>query len=251
MTLEAQAISLPPPEPVDIATSSLLLDFDGTLVALADVPDEVVVPAALLDLLARLSERMEGRVAIISGRSLAQLDALLGPVAQSIALSGSHGCEHRWSGVDAAPVRPRALDAIAERFRAFAAPHPEMAVEEKSFGVALHYRRVPALAEAAEALARMLAEETGLAYQPGRALAEIRVPGSDKGVAVARLMQRAPMSGTRPIMIGDDETDESAFIAALDLGGVAIAVGERPSANARHHLPDPEAVCAWLWEMAA
>lgn len=251
MTMEAQATILPPPEPLDIAASSLLLDFDGTLVPLADAPDAVIVPPALPDLLGRLSARMEGRVAIISGRSIAQLDALLGPVAHDLALSGSHGCEHRWNGVDAHPIRPRELADIAERFRSFAAPHPEMLVEEKSFGVALHYARAPMLADASNALARALAEEAGLAYQPGRAVAEIRVPGSDKGVAVLRLMRRAPMAGTVPVVIGDDETDEAAFAAALDLGGMAIAVGERPSRHARNHLADPGAVCDWLREIAA
>lgn len=251
MTMEAQVLRLPPPEPLDINTVSLLLDFDGTLVPLADAPDEVIVDPDLPDLLDRLAERAGGRVAVVSGRSIAQLDALLGPVTQRLALSGSHGCEHRWNGVDAHPVRPVALDDIADEMRAFAQSRPGMLVEVKSFGVALHYRRAPDQAEAANSLATMLAGEAGLTFQPGRAVAEIRVPGSDKGVAVSRLASRSPLAGTAPVFLGDDETDEAAFAATLRLGGVPIAVGPRPSTHARFHLPDPAAVRAWLTDLAA
>ncbi|MET0238863.1 MAG: trehalose-phosphatase [Sphingobium sp.] len=251
MTMEAQAMSLPSPEPLDIAVSSLLLDFDGTLVPIADAPDAVQVDDALIDLLERLAERLDGRIAIISGRSIAQLDALLGPMARTMALSGSHGCEHRWNGVDARPARPRELDEITARLQAFAASHPGMLVEIKSFGVALHYRLSPEHGDEAVALVRGLAEEAGLAFQPGQQVAEVRVPGSDKGVAVTRLMQREPMLGSRPIFLGDDETDEVGFAAAVRLGGTAVAVGDRASLNARYHLSDPAAVRSWLEEVAA
>lgn len=249
MTMQAQTVRLSPPGAVDIASSSLLLDFDGTLVPLAESPDEVVVEADLLDLLARLAERMDGRLAIVSGRSIEQLDRLLGPVGQTLALSGSHGCEHRWNGVDARPIRPLALERVAAELRAFAEAWPGTLLEVKSFGIALHFRRAPEAEAEAVALARTLAEEEGLAYQPGRSVAEIRVAGSDKGVAVARLMQRAPMAGTVPIMLGDDDTDEAAFAEAVRLGGMGVAVGPRPSTNATHALPDPDAVCAWLGEL--
>jgi trehalose 6-phosphate phosphatase len=251
MTMEAQATSLPPPEPVDVSTTSLLLDFDGTLVPIEDDPHSVVVDDALLALLGRLHGCFAGRIAIVSGRSIAQLDALLGPIAGKLALSGSHGTEHRWNGVSAQPVRPVALDDIAARFGAFAQAHPGTLVEDKSFGVALHYRRAPEQAAAVNALAALLAAEHGLIFQPGAMLAEIRMAGSDKGIAVARLMQRTPMAGTMPIFLGDDDTDEHAFCAVTALGGVAVAVGPRPSVHARFALRDPGAVRLWLREIAA
>ncbi|HEX7858398.1 MAG TPA: trehalose-phosphatase [Sphingobium sp.] len=251
MTMEAQAKNLPPPEPVDIASSSLLLDFDGTLIPIADTPDAVVVDRALLDLLARLADTFEGRVAIISGRSIAQLDALLGPVARLIALSGSHGCEHRWNGVDCHPVRPPELNRVAEQFQLFIKDRPEMLVEIKSYGVALHFRRAPQQEKAVHALASAMAETTGLAFQPGQMVAEIRVPGSDKGVAVTRLMDRAPMKGTTPVYLGDDDTDEAGLAATAAMGGIPVAVGPRPSASALWRLADPQAVRNWLEGLAA
>lgn len=250
MTMEAQVISLPPPEPVDIASSSLLLDFDGTLVAIAETPDAVAVDPGLLSLLDRLAERFAGRVAIISGRSIAQLDSLLGPVASRLALSGSHGCEHRWNGVDAHPARPPALNAVAEQFQLFIKDKAEMLVEIKSYGVALHYRRAPDEEAKVQALARSLAEATGLAFQPGKMVAEVRMPGADKGVAVNRLMTRAPMTGTIPVFLGDDDTDEAALAAAARLGGIPIAVGSRPSASALYGLAGPAAVREWLEGLA-
>lgn len=251
MTMEARLNSLPPPGPVDVATSSLLLDFDGTLVPIAETPNRVVVDAALLELLGRLADRFMGRIAIISGRSLAQLDHLLGPVARRIALSGSHGCEDRWNGVDARPVRPPELNIVADQFQQFVKGRPEMLVEIKSYGVALHYRRAPDAALAVNTLARALAEATGMAFQPGQMVAEIRLPGSDKGVAVNRLMNRAPMLGATPIFLGDDETDEVGMAATAALGGMAVAVGPRPTRAGQYHLKDPAAVGQWLGELAA
>ena len=246
MTMEAQVVHLPPPVPVTIASSSLLLDFDGTLVPIAETPDAVRVDRALLDLLARLAEAFDSRVAIISGRSIAQLDDLLGPVTRLLALSGSHGCEHRWNGVDAHPVRPPELNVVAEQFQLFIKDRPEMLVEIKSYGVALHYRRAPQEERTVNMMASAMAESTGLTFQPGQMVAEIRVPGSDKGVAVGRMMDHAPMAGTRPVYLGDDATDEPALAAAEAMGGMGIAVGPRPSGAARYRLEDPSAVREWL-----
>ncbi|HEX7872972.1 MAG TPA: trehalose-phosphatase [Sphingobium sp.] len=251
MTMEAQVTSLPPPEPVTIASSSLLLDFDGTLVPIAETPDAVTVDRGLVDLLARLSTAFEGRVAIVSGRSIAQLDLLLGPVARRMALSGSHGCEYRWNGVDARPVRPPELNIVAEQFQLFIKDRPDMLVEIKSYGVALHYRRAPQEERTVTMMASAMAEATGLAFQPGQMVAEIRVPGSDKGVAVTRLMGCAPMLGTVPVYLGDDATDEVALAATAALGGMAITVGQRPTLSAHYRLACPAAVRDWLEELVA
>lgn len=197
-------------------------------------------------LLARLADRLEGRLAIVSGRSIAQLDAILGPVADQIALSGSHGSEHRWRGVAAHPIRPRALDEAHDRFRDFADAHAGVLVENKSFGVALHYRMAPTVSAEAEALAAALAEQFELHLQPGKMMAELRLPGGDKGKAVHTLMARAPMAGTTPWFVGDDATDEVGFVAVRALGGAGILVGNRTPTAALYALPNPAAVRRWL-----
>jgi trehalose 6-phosphate phosphatase len=227
---------------------SLLLDFDGTLVDLADRPDAVTADAKLRDLLVRLHARLDGRLAVVSGRSIAQLDAMLGPVADLVALSGSHGCEYRVQGVSSAPPRLPELDRAAEALRPYAARAPGMLVEEKSYGVALHYRMCPPAGPDAEAFARRVAGELGLAIQTGKMMIELRMPGGDKGDAVRRLMAAAPMQGGRPIFVGDDVTDEHGFESATALGGTGILVGEPRRTAASYFLSDPDAVHAWLEE---
>ncbi|WP_231478209.1 trehalose-phosphatase [Sphingomonas sp. UNC305MFCol5.2] len=234
-----------------LANASLFLDFDGTLVDLADRPDDVVADAELRALLARLNLRLGGRVAVISGRSIAQLDAILGPVAQEIALSGSHGCEHRWQGISAQPHRPPTLDQAAERMRAFADRFAGALVEEKSYGVALHYRLCPEAEKEAVELAWHVARDLGLELQEGKMMIELRVAGGDKGVAVRRMMRLAPMKGTMPVFIGDDRTDENGFEAVTELGGAGIFVGKPGETGAHYLLESPAAVRAWLEQMSA
>lgn len=242
---------LPPPPTELLSGASLFIDFDGTLVDLTDRPDEVVADEPLRRLLARLAERNRGGLAIISGRSIAQLDAMLGPIARDIALAGSHGSEYRDGGITAQPARPPALDKAAEHFQDFASRHPGVLVEIKSFGAALHYRQAPDAEAQAHALAANVGAVLGLALQPGNMMIELRVAGSDKGVAIRRLMEAPPMAGTRPVFIGDDLTDEPGFVAAQEMGGTGVLVGLRRGTQARYGLPDTAAVRGWLEEALA
>lgn len=239
----------PPLEP--LRRTSLFLDLDGTLLDLVDDPAAVVADTDLRALLARLAERLDGRLAIVSGRSVAQIDVILGPIAQHLAISGSHGSEHRWRTVSAHPVRPHELDEALIRFRAFADARPGLIVEDKSFGVALHYRRSPGVEPHVTALALALAAELDLKFQPGKMMAELRLPGGDKGSAVRTLMGRPPMEGTRPFFLGDDETDEAGFLATQELGGAGVMIGRRSATAAHYTLADPAAVRDWLTRLLA
>jgi len=235
---------LPPPPPVPAADAHLFLDFDGTLVPIAERPDGVVVDDDLHDLLASLAAAMPGRVAVLSGRSVQQLDALLGPVASALDLGGSHGAEFRAAGgaVEAA-APPAAMAAVAAAAAAFAARHPGTMAELKTMGAAIHYRAGPEHEAAAHALAERLAADNGLVVQHGKMVAEVRAPGS-KGAALATLLARA--GGGTPVMLGDDVTDEDAFQAAAALGGVGVLVGPPRATAAAARLDDPAAVRAWL-----
>ncbi len=223
-----------------------MLDLDGTLLELLDRPEQVVADAGLRDLLRALDKRLGGRVAVISGRSIAQIDAILGDVALDLAVAGSHGLEERWQGEVVRPDRPEALDIATERLRSLVESRPGVLLEEKALGVALHYRMDPSAEVSARALARALSEEFDLHLQPGKMMVELHVGGGDKGTAVARLMTRTPFAGTIPVFIGDDLTDEPAFAAARHLGGHGILIGSiRPTA-AEHALASPAALRAWL-----
>lgn len=231
--------------------ASLFLDLDGTLFDLVDNPDDVVADDLLRGLLLAVADRLDGRMAIVTGRSLAQVDAILGPVARQLAVSGSHGCEHRWDGVEAHPVRPGSLDAVSHAMANFAGVRPGVTVEHKSYGIALHYRAAPRHGQAAAQLARDLARTHDLAFQDGKMMAEVRLAGGDKGTAVERLLSRAPMADRRGVFVGDDLTDEPAFEAVRRAGGDAVIVGDRRPTAANHALSDPAAVRAWLGEFVA
>lgn len=240
----------PPPPPGGLLRgASLFLDFDGTLVDLAPTPDGVIVGEHLRDLLATLSDRLGGRIAILSGRSVAEIAAFLHPVA--IAIGGSHGLElRRIDGGHDAPDRPDGLDGVIDRMKAFAADWPGVLVEEKPLGAALHYRGAPEAEAACRRLAHEAAELTGLALQPGKMVFELKPEGGDKGRALGLFMADPLFQGTRPIFLGDDLTDEPGFAAAAAAGGAGILIGEPRETAATWRLDGVEAVLAWLADEA-
>lgn len=231
----ASAVPVP-----DSASVTLLLDFDGTLVELADAPDAVEVSRKLVALVESLSQSLGPRLALVSGRDVATLETWFGGTGAM--LVGNHGAE--LAGADL--PRPPALASVLPRMRQLEARHPGVLVEEKRFGAALHYRRAPAAEAACRALAEALAAEHGLQLQHGKSVVELRAVERDKGWAVHSLMARPEMSGTRPVFIGDDLTDETAFAAAEELGGYGILVGKPRQSAARYRLNDVTQVRSWL-----
>ena len=231
---------------------SLFLDFDGTLVDIAERPDAVVVAPSLGRLVTALAERLDGRVAMVSGRSAGAILSYLGIEGPTpFAIAGSHGLELRWTdGRAEAPVRPEGLDEALAAFEALAEAHPGVMVEEKPFGAALHYRQAPEAGPACDALAEEVAAETGFAIQHGKMVVELRALGADKGDAVRRFMAEPPMAGTQPIFVGDDLTDEAGFRAAEELGGWGILVGGPRATAARYRLAGVDAVHEWLGGVA-
>ncbi|SOB80859.1 trehalose 6-phosphatase [Sphingomonas guangdongensis] len=242
----AELLDLRPPPALD-GDESLFLDFDGTLVELAGAPDAIVVDDALRDLLIRLGERLDGRVAIVSGRSVEQLDAFLGDALAGVAVVGSHGAETRAAGgALVVPDRPDALAAAERALVDHFADRGGVVIERKSLGVAVHYRHQPeAEAEANDLVARY-AGRAGLVAQPGKMMAELRLGGADKGSAIAALLQQPPFAAGRPVFLGDDVTDEDGFRAVAAAGGAGVLVGEARATAATHRLDGVAAVRRWL-----
>jgi trehalose 6-phosphate phosphatase len=235
---------LPPPPPALLDGASLFLDFDGTLVDFVVDPAAAAVDQRLLALLRNLWHSLDGRLAILSGRSLDDLMARLD--LDGVAMAGSHGLERLSPYGDQfrAPIPP-ILAVATEAARAFAVTH-DLLLEAKTAGVALHYRDAAHAEEAVDAFARTLAADTGLVLQLGKCVRELRVPGADKGDAVRAFMAEPPFTLGRPVMVGDDLTDEHAFEAAVALGGSAILVGDSRPTAAQFRLPTVDSTLDWL-----
>ena len=228
---------------------ALFLDLDGVLAPMAPTPDAVHADPRRTAVLTRLDRALEGRLAIVSGRTLGEIDRIAGRASPSAA--GVHGLERRRrdGAVDRAPASPGVAQALAA-FREFAADRPGVLVEDKVISTGLHYRQSPGSAAEALALARGLAETTGLQLQPGHMVLELRTPGADKGGAVSAFMAEPPFAGAFPVMLGDDLTDEAGFRAAEALGGFGVLVGSYRSTAARYGLRDVAEVMDWLEAVA-
>jgi len=241
--------ALPNPSPELLNGAALFLDFDGTLTELAETPDAIQVAPHLPQLLERLRSRLGGRLAIVSGRSIADLERYV--EIAGIPFSGSHGLELRLGDGTLVPLHaPRGLDDVRDRVRRFAGERAGLLVEDKPAGVALHFRRAPEAAPAVAEFMEQLARESELVVQRGSMVVELRPPGADKGDAVRALMREEPFVGARPVFVGDDLTDEHAFAAVTEMGGAGVLVGPLRETAALYRLPSVAGVAEWLTECA-
>lgn len=245
MAFEELTVGLPAPKPLRLEQTALFLDLDGTLAPIAARPQDVRPDPRRTSLLERLSRELDGRLAVVSGRTLADVDRILeGRVRAVAAVHGLVLREPDGSVSEAAP-HP-ALGEAVQRLREFAAVDSGLIVEEKGLSVALHYRLAKAHGPASRRLALKLAARTGLTLQHGDMVEELRTPGPTKGDSVADFLRRPPFAGARPVFMGDDITDEHGFQAVRDMGGVGVLVGPPRSTAARFRLMGVDEALAWL-----
>jgi trehalose 6-phosphate phosphatase len=243
MVIQARRLSRPPPLSLDEV--SLFLDLDGTLAPIELRPEAVGPVVERSNLLRELGRRLDGRLAVVSGRSLDSIDAILDGVVAAAA--GVHGLERRLPGGGLVRARPHAkLGEARAALEVFAKTTPGVLVEDKALAVTVHYRQAPQARFDALALAERLALELGLRLQTGDMVAELKTPGADKGDAVTAFMAEAPFKGARPVFVGDDVTDEDGFAAARQLGGFGVLVGPARETAARYRLNDVPDVLDWL-----
>jgi trehalose 6-phosphate phosphatase len=202
--------------------AALFLDFDGTLVEIAPRPEAVTVPPSLPPLLERLSRRLDGALAVVSGRPVAQLDLHL-PV--PIAKVGDHGAALRAGsgGPVSAPQLPVPPQTWRDQAEAVAAAFPGALVEHKTHGLVIHYRLAPEASEAAHRLLTTLVEgDEAFTLMPARMAWEVKPRAVSKGTAVATLLAQPPFAGRLPVFVGDDVTDEAGMAAAEAAGGIGL-----------------------------
>lgn len=221
----------------------MFFDVDGTLIDIAPTPNSVAVPSSLSDDLVKLERLTGGALALITGRGIDFVDQLFAP--HRFAIAGLHGAERRES--DSEIVRPPddpAFPAIKAALQQWAAPFTGVGFEDKGAAVALHYRQAPLAADTVAHLMDKALALAGPAYglQLGKMVIELK-PRADKGEAITRFMQGKAFKGRRPIVFGDDATDESMFEAVNKLGGLSVKVGDDAcSTKATSRLISPQSV---------
>jgi len=244
-----------PTPPLLDAACALFLDVDGTLIDFADDPEAVVLLPEVREAIGRISDRLSGAVALVSGRPLAQLDRLFAPL--HLPAAGLHGHQVRGFGEQAGAAAAEGddtsqwLHGVHQQAMRFAHGHPGVLVEDKGRSLALHWRAAPHAAQDVRAFAEQhVGGHPGYRLQPGDHVVEFVPEGSDKGRAVHQLMQQAPFRGRVPVFVGDDLTDEFGFNAANTLHGWSVLVGEREPSAALFALPHVRDVHAWLRQNA-
>ncbi|KAB8046489.1 trehalose-phosphatase [Janthinobacterium rivuli] len=226
------------------ACSAVFLDFDGTLVDLAPTPDGVRLEPGVVEALALLAERHGGALALISGRPVAQIDAMLAPLRLPVA--GVHGVERRGADGTFSVAATPDVSPVLTRAQALAAVHPGLLVEQKRGAVALHYRLAPQLEQLClQEMTAAVQACPGVLLLHGKMVLEAKPAATDKGGAIAAFMQEAPFAGRRPVFAGDDTTDEAGFAFVQQAGGQGVKVGNGPSAAALR-LASPGALRAAL-----
>lgn len=237
--------ALPPPPPLDPSTAAVFADLDGTLAPIVATPAAVGPDARRNAVMRALYRRLGGRLAIVTGRTLGDVDRILDGAVTPVA--AVHGLVRRRADGRLEPPTPvgRLPEALAALAALARADH-RLFVEDKGVSAALHYRAAPEAAEACRELGARLAGALGLRLQEGDHVVELRAQGPDKGEAVRLFMAEPPFAGAVPVFLGDDLTDEAGFRAARELGGRAIIVGSRRPTAAQYALPDVEGTLGWL-----
>lgn len=216
---------------------AVLLDIDGTLLDLAPTPREVWVPPGLAKTLHRLLERTNGALALVSGRSLNDIDLIFAP--DQFPAVGGHGAEMRIRGdSEAIGIHAPPMDKeLKRRLAAIAKLSPGILLEDKGYSLALHYRLAPHAEKAiyeAVSLIRADLPNAPIEVLSGKCVCEIKHAGFTKATGVRELMTHEPFKGRRPFFIGDDVTDESVFGIMPDMDGLAFSVGRRAKGVAGH-----------------
>lgn len=226
----------------------LFLDFDGTLVELCDHPGAVFVPADLRATLGALSDCLDGALALVSGRSVADLATRIAPL--QLPLGGVHGLERL--GADGRRLdngnSAQSLEAAKSAVHELVTADPRLFAEDKGSAVAVHYRMAPDRASDVEAWMRQQCQRIGppARLQCGKAVVELVLGEATKADTVSDFLAEPPFRERCPVFVGDDTTDEPALQRVNELGGVAVHVGDRGDTCAPYRLPDVAAVHDWL-----
>lgn len=247
MNLERIAGRLREAETLWVAT-----DYDGTLTPIVQRPENATLGGRARAALRHLRGMTGTRVAVLSGRKLADLKRHLGvPGAYLVGSGGLESLEPGRGRQVHVPRRSRLAPALRQTFDAWCKRFPGAWMEDKKLAISLHYREVPARYRDAFGQGvrrRLRAQRNGLELIHGKMVFEILPTARvDKAAALARWIPESGHGGL--FYFGDDTNDEPAHALVRTRGGVAVAVG-RTVSRAEFALPSPEQV-VWFLEWLA
>jgi trehalose 6-phosphate phosphatase len=240
------------PLPTPDVLWAFFLDVDGTLGDIAPTPSAVVIADHVPDTLTRLAALSGSAVALVSGRTIAEVDRLFAPL--HLPVAGLHGLERRNAAgeIFRPEVKAGSLEPIRRALQDFATAHLGTLVEDKGISIALHFRGAAGAEKDAEGLVAALLARHGatLELQRGKMVLELRPRGADKGTAIRAFMAEPPFAGRIPVFVGDDVTDEAGFATINDLDGISIRVGDGTDTCARYVGASVAAIHRWLDDAA-
>ncbi len=234
----------------NLARYAIFLDFDGTLVAIADRPNDVRVGGSVSRRIESLSRKTEQALAVVSGREIAAIDQLLLPL--KLPIAGVHGLERRDSAgrLHTSAINGSAFAAIASAIRGAIGAEPGIFIEIKPGAVALHFRLRPELeSRCCDIVDGLMRERIDLVMLRGKMVFEIRQSGPNKGTAIEAFLGEPPFAGRIPIFAGDDVTDEEGFAVVNAHSGISIKIGPEPTI-ARHRAANAHEFQDWLDHLA-
>lgn len=221
----------------NISELAIFADFDGTLVDIAPTPDKIQVDADLKNLLQQLKKRTDNAFAVVTGRSLEDIYRYLGDC--DLTFAANHGGQWQLPGKppESLLVGTEELTDYKKAISRFAHQH-NLLFEEKSLGIAVHFRQQPAMEVKIDEFIEKLQINPTYKVIRGKAVREIKPTMANKGVAIERFMAMTPFAGKIPLFVGDDVTDEDGFNTVNAIGGITFKVGEGPSL-AQNRLQNP------------
>jgi trehalose 6-phosphate phosphatase len=234
-----------------LAQAPILLvgcDYDGTLAPIVGDPHRAFPRQETMVALKALAAMQNTHVALISGRALQDLAAMTGSP-DAVHLVGSHGSEFDPGFADTlSPEASRLLERVRSELQSLANHTQGVRIERKPASVAFHYRNVGdgKEDELVEAVLQGPASHPGVYLKRAKKVIELSVVATDKGSALQMIRRRVGASVA--LYLGDDQTDEDAFIT-LSGPDISIKVGEGRT-RARFRLEDTDSVSRFLARLA-
>lgn len=211
---------------IDTKHTAIFLDFDGTLVEIAEHPDLVQLSTVTQNSVAQIYLALGGALAVITGRDISDVDKFLKPL--HLPVAGVHGLKRRSTdGLVHGPlVDGWAIAALNDRLQKFVSGSSGLLLERKPGSIALHYRARPDLERrCVEAMDDAIHGVEGIHLIRGKMVIEAKADTSDKGGAIRDFLSEPPFAGRTPFFAGDDVTDEDAFAVVNSRQGISVKVG--------------------------